>query len=296
MKRRQMVKVLAGTAAIPVVVGAAGGARAAGSGAASTSTGAASAATRTKGSDPLAFDPANYTTLTTTVATSDGDKAVTYRFFKAVTYVADPVDVTYQSLNVSVPVEIDGKAVDASHAPILFSNAVGGYMPSSTAGNTGIGQGVNAKLALAAGFVVVEPGARGRTLVDTAGVYYGVAPAAIVDLKAAIRYVRLNKGRIPGNTDRIVSSGVSAGGALSALLGASGDSPLYASVPPGAGRGRRERRHLRQRRLVPDHGPRARRHGVRVELGRQPAPHRRTGRPDPLQGAAQPRSPSTRPR
>ncbi|MGX5186803.1 subtype B tannase [Streptomyces avermitilis] len=229
MKRRQMVKALAGTAALPAVVGAADGARAAGSGTASTSTGAASAATRTKGSDPLAFDPANYTTLTTTVATSDGDKAVTYRFFKAVTYVADPVDVTYQSLNVSVPVEIDGKAVDASHAPIVFSNAVGGYMPSSTAGNTGIGQGVNAKLSLASGFVVVDPGARGRTLVDTDGVYYGVAPAAIVDLKAAIRYLRHNKGRVPGNIDRIVATGVSAGGALTSLLGASGDSDRYAS-------------------------------------------------------------------
>lgn len=35
------------------------------------------------------------------------------------------------------------------------------------------------------------------------------------------------KGRVPGNVHRIVSSGVSAGGALSSLLGASGDSPLY---------------------------------------------------------------------
>lgn len=83
------------------------------------------------------------------------------------------------------------------------------------------------KLALAAGYVVVEPGARGRTLKNSAGEYYGLAPAAIVDLKAAVRYVRSNKGRIPGDVDRIVSSGTSAGGALSSLLGASGDSPLY---------------------------------------------------------------------
>ncbi|RYE69531.1 MAG: hypothetical protein EOO81_08470, partial [Oxalobacteraceae bacterium] len=86
----------------------------------------------------------------------------------------------------------------------------------------------NAEQALAAGFVVVEPGARGRTLVDGDGVYYGVAPAAIVDLKAAVRYIRFNQGHIPGNTEMIVSSGTSAGGALSALLGASGDSPLFA--------------------------------------------------------------------
>lgn len=155
--------------------------------------------------------------------------------------------------------EIDGKAVDASAAPILFANSVGGYMPSSVADATGVGAGgmsggapggvpsgsasapgangnnnatggataSNQLLALAAGYVVVEPGARGRTLKNSAGEYYGTAPAAIVDLKAAVRYVRYNKGRIPGDVDRIVSAGTSAGGALSALLGASGDSPIY---------------------------------------------------------------------
>ncbi|MFD7499867.1 subtype B tannase [Streptomyces sp. NPDC059850] len=198
-------------------------------------------------SDALVFDKDAYTVLTTTIATADGDKAVTYHFYKAITYVARPVDAKYQCLNVSVPVAIDGTAVDATRAPILFANSVGGYMPSSVADATGVGGSPmtppggggggggggqaamvsNAKLAVAAGYVVVEPGARGRTLVDADGTYYGTAPTAIVDLKAAVRYVRFNKGRIPGNTDRIVSSGTSAGGALSALLGASGDSPLY---------------------------------------------------------------------
>ncbi|GAA0499418.1 alpha/beta hydrolase [Paractinoplanes deccanensis] len=217
---------------------------AAGSAATLAGTGAALAAPR-----GLVFDKTAYTTLTTTI---DG-KAVTYRFWKNIVYVANPVDAAYQSLNVSVPVTIDGKAVDATDAPILFSNSVGGYMPSSVATATGVGGAAmtgatgaggvasggnamlgaggemvsNAKLALAAGYVVVEPGARGRTLVTSGGVYYGTAPAAIVDLKAAVRYVRANRGRIPGDVDRIVSSGTSAGGALSALLGASGDSPLY---------------------------------------------------------------------
>lgn len=208
------------------------------------------------GRQSLAFDPSDFTLLTATVATKQGNKTVTYRFHKAIPYVAKPVDPVYQCLNVSVPVEIDGVAVDTADAPILFSIGVGGYMPSSVAdadgvGGSGlppmslppgIGTGVasggnamidrsgmvsNAKLALAAGYVVVEPGARGRTLIDENGTYYGVAPAAIVDLKAAVRYVRFNRGRVPGNVDRIVSSGTSAGGGLSALLGASGDSPLY---------------------------------------------------------------------
>ncbi|MFI8189709.1 subtype B tannase [Streptomyces sp. NPDC085946] len=253
-------------------IGATAGAAAAGGFALSArASDAASATAPATGS--LVFDEDAYTELTTTLADADGtDHEVTYRFWKAVTYVAEPVDEKYQSLNVSVPVTIDGKAVDASGAPILFANSVGGYMPSSVADATGVGgggttgmpgggtggsgaptasasapagsgevqSGGNAmlngrgkrvslpELALAAGYVVVEPGARGRTLKNSAGVYYGTAPAAIVDLKAAVRYVRANKGRIPGDTDRIVSTGTSAGGALSALLGASGDSPLYA--------------------------------------------------------------------
>ncbi|WP_399881289.1 subtype B tannase [Streptomyces sp. BBFR51] len=213
MKRRQLVRAMAATAALPAAVGAAG---------------PASATGRRKSRDPLAFDPDDHTTLTATVPTAGGDRTVTYRFHRAIPYVAEPVDVTYQTLNVSVPVAVDGAPVDASRAPVLLSNAVGGYMPSSTAGATGVTLNrPNPPLALAAGYVVVEPGARGRTLVDADGEYYGVAPAAIVDLKAAVRYLRHNEGRIPGDTDRIVATGVSAGGALTALLGATGDSPRY---------------------------------------------------------------------
>ncbi|MEU5594423.1 subtype B tannase [Streptomyces sp. NPDC020298] len=219
--------------------------------------------------DSLVFDADGHTELTATVTDPDGtEHEVKYRFWKAITYVAKPVDEKYQSLNVSVPVEIDGKAVDASNAPILLANSIGGYMPSSVADATGIGASggpvgpggpggpggtasaspsasasapgangstnanggalnTNQYLALGAGYVVIEPGARGRTLKNSDGEYYGTAPAVIVDLKAAVRYIRSNKGRIPGDTDRIVSAGTSAGGAVSALLGASGDSPIY---------------------------------------------------------------------
>ncbi|MCI3270655.1 subtype B tannase [Streptomyces cylindrosporus] len=112
-------------------------------------------------------------------------------------------------------------------------------MPSGGTGTGGTGA-INgmvnlAKLALVAGYVVVEPGTRGRSLTDSSGVYYGTAPAVIVDLKAAVRYIRFNKGRLPGNADRIVSTGTSAGGASSALLGASGNSKLYDSYLKEAG-------------------------------------------------------------
>ncbi|MEU9344540.1 subtype B tannase [Streptomyces sp. NPDC048278] len=219
--------------------------------------------------DSLAFDPDGYAKLTKTITDAEGtEHEVTYHFWKAITYVADPVDATYQSLIVSAPVEIDGTAVDPANAPILLANSVGGYMPSSVADATEVGGGGSAMgggaapsgaptgaapsssastaanangntnatggatssnqlLALAAGYVVIEPGARGRTLKNSDGAYYGTAPAAIVDLKAAVRYIRANKGLIPGDTERIVSAGTSAGGALSSLLGASGDSPIY---------------------------------------------------------------------
>ncbi|MDO5620973.1 MAG: subtype B tannase [Paracoccus sp. (in: a-proteobacteria)] len=207
---------------------------------------------------PAAFDPQGFKTLTTSITTDKGAVRVTYRFWSSVVYVGAPVDAAYQSMNISVPVQIDGQDVDASTAPVLFANAVGGYMPSMTAGAPGVGerspdaqmpvmppaadgaaptfssammargeQVSLPKLGLAAGFVVVEPGARGRTLVNAEDDYYGVAPAAIVDLKAALRFLQANRGVIPGNMDRIVSTGSSAGGALSALLGASGNSPDY---------------------------------------------------------------------
>ncbi|MGW3124989.1 subtype B tannase [Streptomyces sp. NPDC001123] len=220
--------------------------------------------------DSLKFDPDGYAKLTKTITDTEGtEHNVTYHFWKAITYVADPVDATYQSLIVSAPVEIDGTAVDPTNAPILLANSIGGYMPASVADATEVGGGGSATgggaapsgaapsgaapsssssaasnangntnatggatssnqlLALAAGYVVIEPGARGRTLKNSDGEYYGTAPAAIVDLKAAVRYIRANKGLIPGDVERIVSAGTSAGGALSALLGASGDSPIY---------------------------------------------------------------------
>ena len=100
-------------------------------------------------------------------------------------------------------------------------------MPGNvTGGNSNISGKVD--LALAAGYVVVSPGCRGRDNKASDGTNYGKAPAAIVDLKAAVRYIRHNKGVIPGNTNWIISTGVSAGGAMSALLGASGNSEVYA--------------------------------------------------------------------
>ena len=203
--------------------------------------------------DPLLFPKGDFKLETKVVKTATGEKQVTYRSYLHLTYVANPVDKEYQSLDVSVPVKVNEVAVDASNAPILFAIGVGGYMSvnnlrGGTGGPMGGGPGGpmgrmpggpgggpggnsnlsgNRDLALAAGYVVVTPGCRGRDNKAADGTFYGKAPAAIVDLKAAIRYIRHNKGILPGNTDWIFSTGVSAGGALSALLGASGNSALF---------------------------------------------------------------------
>jgi hypothetical protein len=52
---------------------------------------------------------------------------VTYRSYMHIPCVASPVDKDYQSLNVSVPIKVDGADVDATNAPMLFTIGVGGY-------------------------------------------------------------------------------------------------------------------------------------------------------------------------
>ncbi|MDY3421064.1 hypothetical protein PG335_09555 [Riemerella anatipestifer] len=49
----------------------------------------------------------------------------------------------------------------------------------------------------------------------------------MVDLKAGIRYLRFNDDEMPGDANKIISNGTSAGGAMSALLGSTGNHPDY---------------------------------------------------------------------
>lgn len=165
----------------------------------------------------LTFDASNYTTGTV--------NGVTYRAYSNIVYVANPVNSSYQKLSVYIPeTYISGGTLNgytASTAPIFMPNEVGGYSKGEIASPEGRNAGYIAT-ALSKGLVVVSPALRGR---DTD---YGTAPACIVDYKAAVRYLRYNKNNLPaGNTDKIISSGTSAGGAISALLGATGNSSDY---------------------------------------------------------------------
>lgn len=86
--------------------------------------------------------------------------------------------------------------------------------------------------ALSRGFVYITIASRSRGAIAPSGVfddgiYQGKAPAAIVDAKAAVRYLRLNDSAMPGNASRIVVNGTSGGGAQSTQLGATGDHADY---------------------------------------------------------------------
>src|SRR5580700_1724338 len=93
VRRRTLIKALAGVGLIPV---------AASCGSSSSSSSSAGTAYS------LTFDPSSYTTKTKTVSTPSGTRTVRYRFYRNNVYVQRPVNDKYQSLNVSVPVEIDG--------------------------------------------------------------------------------------------------------------------------------------------------------------------------------------------
>lgn len=162
-----------------------------------------------------------------TAATESGTfntHSVSYKSYSNVVYAANPVDTTYESMNIFIPTSVDGTAV--SHMPVLLEIGVGGYL-SSPAGSA---PGTNGAYAMGKGWVVVEVGCRGRDN-GSSGNYYGVAPAAIVDLKAAVRFLRFNSqnAAFNGDVNHMIDSGGSAGGALSSLLGASGNSSLYDS-------------------------------------------------------------------
>lgn len=69
------------------------------------------------------------------------------------------------------------------------------------------------------GCVLVYPGCRGAN---------EGAPAGVTDLKAAIRYIRYCDDVLAGDAESIFVHGMSGGGAQAAVVGASGDSELYA--------------------------------------------------------------------
>ncbi|MEZ0485611.1 subtype B tannase [Fibrella aquatica] len=170
--------------------------------------------------DPLRFTPAQKSVEKT--LTFPNGKTVNYRAYEQLFYVANVVDPAYQYLNVYVPESAN------SQSPILLRNYVGGYFASKAQAPSAIDASGRALLE---GYVVVIPGARGWNAKVTGSTgnttFTGKAPAGIVDLKAAVRYLRYNDKVMPGDAERIITDGTSAGGAMSSLLGATGNHPAY---------------------------------------------------------------------
>ena len=173
----------------------------------------------------LAFDVKNYESRSSTI----DNKEIKYRAFEYIPYVANPIDIDQQYMNIYVPEEYFNNGTvngyNTQTAPIFMPNAVGGYMPSQAmAPKVENGKPNSVLYALSRGYVVASPATRGRTNKASDGNFIGKAPAVIVDLQAATAYLHANNAAIPGNANRIITNGTSAGGAVSLLQGATGNS------------------------------------------------------------------------
>ncbi|MCD8379559.1 MAG: alpha/beta hydrolase [Lachnospiraceae bacterium] len=192
----------------------------------------------------LNFNEEQYEVKTCTL----GQETITYRAFEGLAYCEKP-KAAVQRLNLFAPeAYYHGETIngyDLHTAPIFMPNTVGGYMegPATVPGTNREGAPNSLFRALQHGYVVASAGVRGRTTGKVSREFFegsagenqaapdgrmvGKAPALIVDMKAAIRYLRHNQAHIPGNTERIITNGTSAGGALSAMAGATGNSPDF---------------------------------------------------------------------
>ena len=157
-------------------------------------------------------------------------------------YCEKPADEQYEQLAVFVPgaymdandngdgtftckvsesAELNGYS--ATTAPILMPIDTPGYAAARALNDEILTQhqGIFEQLSdyTSQGFVLVLSACR--------GINEG-APAGVTDLKAAIRYIRYADDVLAGDAESIFVYGMSGGGAQAAILGASGDSELYA--------------------------------------------------------------------
>ena len=176
----------------------------------------------------LTFDINNYESMTGTV----DNKEIKYRAFEYIPYVSNPIDIDQQYINIYIPEEYFNNGTvngyNTQTAPIFMPNNVGGYMPSQPMAPKVENNKPNSALyALSRGYVVASPATRVRTNKASDGNFIGKAPAVIVDLQAATAYLHANDATMPGNAKRIITNGTSAGGAVSLLQGATGNTSDY---------------------------------------------------------------------
>ena len=150
-----------------------------------------------------------------------------------VVYCENPADPVKECMNIYVPAaymnadgtmnetgEINGYT--AQTAPIIYKNGVGGYAEADASKISD-----KNKEYLEKGYVFVSPASRGKETQAEDGSYIGKSPAGLVDLKAGVRFLKANDAVMAGDANKIISIGTSAGGAMSALLGTTGNSEDY---------------------------------------------------------------------
>ena len=145
-----------------------------------------------------------------------------------IVYCDKPTDPKNQCLSIYMPADYmkeggnlttrGGAVYTAKTMPVVYLNIIGGYWSARLIGPLMM-QGNYLK----EGYVVVTVRARGR---NTPG-GRGKAPATLVNLKAGIRYLRCHRNELPGDYDKIITVGTSAGGAMSSLLGCTRDRADY---------------------------------------------------------------------
>lgn len=176
------------------------------------------------------FNPDNYTTTEIKVS----GQTISCKAYEKIYYVGNVEDSAYQYMNIYVPEKADEKS------PILLMNYLTNYRSAAAKQPS---QNDITGTALSEGMVVCIAGARGSnafsinniiqkkkkktTIIGQEVVYTGKLPAPLLDMKAAVRFLKANDAIIPGNSNKIISCGTSAGGAISALLGTTANHPDY---------------------------------------------------------------------
>ncbi|MBE6016575.1 MAG: hypothetical protein E7233_03045 [Lachnospiraceae bacterium] len=171
-----------------------------------------------------------------------------------VPYCTSPVDPEVQVMNIYVPdaymteeadgsivinpdgifTNSDGTTYTAQTAPIIYQNTIDAYKEGTPIVDLGASRkGNSGHYAdyLASGYVLVSVGTRGNTstVTDASGneIYCGTGNAFITDLKAGVRFLKVNDSQMAGDAEKIIATGGSAGGGAASLLAASGNTDVF---------------------------------------------------------------------
>lgn len=173
------------------------------------------------------------------ITLASGQK-ITYKAYENIIYAGHPIDTIAQRMSIYEP---DNAPKDAPVILKTYTTDFSSAAPQKPSADD------ETALALQNGFVVCIAGCRGYNSMaintyetaqnskkskkkknltkETDVEYCGKLPAPLVDLKAAVRYLRAYDSLLPGNSEKIIATGYMAGGGLAALLGTTAGNPVY---------------------------------------------------------------------